>query len=37
MNLALELFISALGMIYLIVVVAEVSWKAQKTLSERKK
>ena len=35
MNLALELLLSAAGMIFAIVLVAEVVWKAQKLREKR--
>jgi hypothetical protein len=35
MSLALELFLTAVGVIFAIVVVAEILWKAQKLLGKR--
>tara|TARA_B100000035_G_scaffold240687_1_gene209034 strand:- start:310 stop:420 length:111 start_codon:yes stop_codon:yes gene_type:complete len=35
MSLALELFLTALGMIFLIVIVAEGVWKVQKIVGKR--
>ena len=36
MNLALELFLSAAAMVFTIVIIAELIWKAQKLLGRRK-